>query len=133
MGFQEISWFWEQHSPQLEKLWSAGKSASEIATELKCSRNAVIGRARRMNLDSRPSPIIRRPQAVYDPFTHIDTGCEWPSGTPGTETYSECGEPRHRHAPYCQEHCIKAVRPRPNGEKPAVYGEWGEGLKVSAK
>lgn len=56
---------WSQdRSERLEKLWHAGKSASEIAEEIGgVTRNMVLGRARRMGLPSRPSPIIKREAA----------------------------------------------------------------------
>ena len=44
---------------RLKDLWLLGRSASQIAAELRCSRNGVIGKARRLKLPSRKSPIIR--------------------------------------------------------------------------
>lgn len=42
----------------LEKLWMDGRTASEIAKEMGgVTRNAVIGKAHRMGLSGRPSPI----------------------------------------------------------------------------
>ena len=42
----------------LKKLWSDGLSASQIAAELGgITRNAVIGKAHRLGLQSRPSPV----------------------------------------------------------------------------
>jgi len=53
-----MSWTPERVSV-LEKMWSDGKSAAEIAKELGegVTRNAVIGKAHRMGLSGRPSPI----------------------------------------------------------------------------
>ncbi len=46
----------------LEKLWGEGKSAAEIAKELGegVTRNAVIGKAHRMGMSGRPSPIKKK-------------------------------------------------------------------------
>ena len=42
----------------LKKMWEAGQTASQIADELGgVSRNAVIGKAHRLGLQSRPSPV----------------------------------------------------------------------------
>jgi GcrA cell cycle regulator len=48
----------EQQITDLRLLWSQGKSASEIAKKLgNMTRNAVIGKAHRLGLNARPSPI----------------------------------------------------------------------------
>lgn len=45
---------------RLEELWDTGLSCSEIAERLgDVNRNAVIGKARRLGLPHKPSPIIR--------------------------------------------------------------------------
>jgi GcrA cell cycle regulator len=43
----------------LKELWAKGMSAREIAQEIggKCTRNSVIGKAHRLDLPARPSPI----------------------------------------------------------------------------
>ena len=47
----------------LKKMWKEGKSAAEIAKTLgkSVTRNAVIGKAHRMGLSGRPSPIKKPP------------------------------------------------------------------------
>ncbi|WP_240932727.1 GcrA family cell cycle regulator [Pelagibius litoralis] len=41
------------------RLWEAGRSASEIGRLLGVSKNSVVGKAHRMKLAARPSPIKR--------------------------------------------------------------------------
>jgi GcrA cell cycle regulator len=52
-----MSWT-DQRIDQLKNLWEKGLTASQIADELGgVSRNAVIGKAHRLGLKSRPSPV----------------------------------------------------------------------------
>jgi GcrA cell cycle regulator len=52
-----MSWT-EERIDKLKDLWSKGMTASQIAEELGgVSRNAVIGKAHRLDLQSRPSPV----------------------------------------------------------------------------
>ena len=135
-GNNETSRFWVENSGRLTELWQEGKSGSEIAAVLGCTRDAAIARANRIGLPARPSPIVRKePQNPLIPETYLERRtrtCEWPSGEPGTSSYSECGAPRHGHAPYCEEHCIRAVRKTVNGKPAVEYGQWTEGRKTVA-
>lgn len=52
-----MSWT-DERIDRLKAMWTEGKTASQIAEELGgVSRNAVIGKAHRLGLDSRPSPV----------------------------------------------------------------------------
>jgi GcrA cell cycle regulator len=44
---------------ELRRLWVMGKSIAEIGREIGVSKNAVVGKAHRIDLPSRPSPIQR--------------------------------------------------------------------------
>src|SRR4029453_14202930 len=52
-----MSWT-EERIERLRAMWTKGATASQIADELGgVSRNAVIGKAHRLGLESRPSPV----------------------------------------------------------------------------
>jgi GcrA cell cycle regulator len=52
-----MSWT-EERIERLKKMWAEGATASQIADELGgVSRNAVIGKAHRLGLEQRPSPV----------------------------------------------------------------------------
>ena len=52
-----MSWT-EERIEKLTKMWEGGSTASQIADELGgVSRNAVIGKAHRLGLKARPSPV----------------------------------------------------------------------------
>lgn len=50
----------EQESDLLRMLWKLGYTAGYIAARLGKSRNSIIGRAHRLGLAGRASPIKRR-------------------------------------------------------------------------
>jgi len=94
----------------LRELWAAGHSASEIAARLGgISRNAVIGKAHRLGLEARPSPIKSRPAAAE---TWGGRTCVWPLGDPAEASFRFCGAKAEAGRPYCTEHCAVAYRKR---------------------
>ena len=71
-----MSWT-EERIERLKKMWHDGATASQIADELGgVSRNAVIGKAHRLGLEQRPSPVkpgdekeVKKPTAAPAPAT----------------------------------------------------------------
>ncbi len=63
----------EEAIERLRALWAEGHSTAEIGRRMGISKNAVVGKAHRLNLPARPSPIRRdgageaRPQAAPRP------------------------------------------------------------------
>ena len=67
----------EERTTLLRTLWLQGQTASQIAERLGgVTRNAVIGKAHRLGLSSRPSPIRQRPAAR--PATQAPTAASAP-------------------------------------------------------
>ncbi len=49
----------EETIARLQTLWAEGLSTAEIGRRMGISKNAVVGKAHRLNLQARPSPIRR--------------------------------------------------------------------------
>lgn len=123
----------------LTKLWGEGKTAAEIAKELGgVTRNAVIGKAHRLKLSNRVSPIQqnKKPAPVSKPVVQtpppaerkvqkaasqdnrqgiplVDlkpNQCKWPLGDPRDECFGFCGAPAIAGLPYCLEHAKVAYQ-----------------------
>lgn len=63
---------WPGADAELRALWSGPDSTAEIGRKLGISKNAIVGRAHRLDLPARPSPIIRdgrvpKPRSAYYP------------------------------------------------------------------
>jgi len=52
---------------QLRALWAEGHSTAEIGRRMGVTKNAIVGKAHRLNLSARPSPIRRDPNAASRP------------------------------------------------------------------
>ena len=63
-----MSWT-DERIETLKRMWEAGQTASQIAEALgEVSRNAVIGKAHRLELQARPSPVrINEPERAPEP------------------------------------------------------------------
>ena len=122
----------------VKKLWGEGKTAAEIAKQLGdgVTRNAVIGKAHRLKLSSRVSPIQqntkkkkvasdiprivvkRAPQLRQPEFKGKEVSmaeltekmCRWPSGDPQSEEFSFCGCTVVENIPYCSTHAQLAYQ-----------------------
>src|SRR3546814_14339579 len=71
-GSEPMSWT-DERIDRLKEYWSKGMTASQIADELGgVSRNAVIGKAHRLGLQSRPSPV--QPHAPAPEREHVLEG-----------------------------------------------------------
>ena len=58
---------WDEEAIRLLKaLWTQGLSTAEIGRRLGVSKNAIVGKAHRLELEARPSPIRRDPPKPLD-------------------------------------------------------------------
>jgi GcrA cell cycle regulator len=58
----------EETIGRLRALWAEGHSTAEIGRRMGVSKNAVVGKAHRLNLAARPSPIRREPGRTPRPM-----------------------------------------------------------------
>jgi GcrA cell cycle regulator len=97
---------------QLGQLWRQGLSTAEIGRRLGLTKNAVVGKAHRLSLDPRPSPLKAPPKrrVVLEP---LGPSCSWPIGHPGEKTFHFCGDKPMAGKPYCAQHAALAyIRPK---------------------
>jgi GcrA cell cycle regulator len=141
-----MDWTPEQIT-QLTQLWRDGLSTAEIGKRLGISKNAVVGKAHRLHLDSRPSPIKRvgprpaivrhaqpvrparpaaaparasQPAAPQRVVELSNQSCRWPIGHPGDEDFHFCTHRAIQGKPYCVEHSAVAyVKAKPKAGEAA--------------
>ena len=120
---------------RLKHLWKVGYTATEIGEKLNYSRNAVIGKAHRLNLGGRrrgsrsgtgePHTTYVRstieallndknfepenPTQLEDLTKHH---CRWPVGDPGKKDFYFCGRTPVKGFSYCRLHILKSTKPR---------------------
>jgi GcrA cell cycle regulator len=106
-----MSWT-DERVEQLKQLWGQGMSASEIADTLgDVTRNAVIGKAHRLGLSGRPSPIKKKPSRGATILALTERMCKWPVGDPKHADFHFCGKTAQPGMPYCAEHAAIAYQP----------------------
>ena len=112
---------------ELEDLWKQGHPISKIGEMLGVSRNSVAGKAHRMGLPKRTSPIssVKKESLSVEKnneTSNIDlplkiklrnvqwsrTKCCWPEGDPKQNDFKFCGQDIFPGRPYCDEHSLLA-------------------------
>jgi len=112
---------------ELEQLWEQGHPISKIGEILGVSRNSVAGKAHRMGLPKRTSPIssTKKQNLSYTKDNEISdkivtlkiklrgvqrsrTKCCWPEGDPKQNDFKFCGKDIFPGRPYCDKHSLLA-------------------------
>ena len=112
---------------ELEDLWKQGHPISKIGEILGVSRNSVAGKAHRMGLAKRTSPISSEKKQIItgkkaDVITDQNiplkiklrgvqwsrTKCCWPEGDPKQNDFKFCGQDIFPGRPYCDKHSLLA-------------------------
>ena len=116
------------------RLWNEGLTTAEIGRAIGMSKNAVVGKAHRLQLPPRPSPIRSgqsmpsaprapraqngrkpasasvvvmarvKPRLPQPPLAVGNAACKWPIGHPDEPGFHFCGEHALLGKPYCLEH-----------------------------
>lgn len=123
--------------------WNNGVSTESIGKILGCSKQAVIGKAGRLNLGPHPSvrATLRASQTRHERSGHNEADhraslpprvevpaiilsktqtCQWP--TSDEKPYTFCGKPSLERRPYCPEHCTAARGTGTQSERAATKG-----------
>ena len=111
---------------ELEDLWKQGHPISKIGEMLGVSRNSVAGKAHRMALPKRTSPISSKKENLTDQKNNEKnnkniplkiklrsvqwsrTKCCWPEGDPKQNNFKFCGQDIFPGRPYCDKHSLLA-------------------------
>ena len=103
-----MSWT-DERIEQLKTMWEAGQTASQIADALGgVSRNAVIGKAHRLGLQARPSPVTTKAEMEAARAAEAEPA---PPPEPEPEPVREAAPPRP--APPMPDPARDAVAPAP--------------------
>ena len=113
----------EKNLERLKKLWDEGLPITKIGLELGVSRNSIAGKAHRLGLPKRNSPISKSGEPRKNKsISNFETSkelplkillrevewsrnrCCWPIGDPKLPGFSFCGTSIMPGRPYCEEH-----------------------------
>ena len=112
----------------LKSLWDQGLPITKIGDKLGVSRNAIAGKAHRLGLPKRNSPISSNvDESTKNPVKIVKTDkreiplklslrdvewsrikCCWPNGDPKLKGFNFCGAEIVPGRPYCDKHCYQA-------------------------
>ena len=97
---------------ELRSLWAEGLSTAEIGRRLGVSKNAVVGKAHRLGLDPRPSPIRRGAGEIAQPVVRRAMGPTLPPLPPVAPAAPVAeAAPRAAEAPRAASPVLRPVAP----------------------
>ena len=131
-----MSWT-DEDIEKLKRFWNEGHSTAEIGRLIGKSKNAVVGKAHRLNLAARPSPIkkmvvtskvletqkdvlptvstpakeMEAPKILPSKGKAKGLACQWPYGHPDDPEFKFCLRDVLPGKPYCPEHSQIAYIP----------------------
>lgn len=111
-----------ERTAALITLWTHGVSASKIGARLGVTKNAVIGKAFRLQLPKR-RPSASDPSDEQSVIRLERLGkdmCSWPLGGSENGGFHFCGAAALPGKPYCQAHCREAYLPAGKDRRAAV-------------
>lgn len=89
---------WPERDDELRRHWASGASMAAIARAMRITKNALVGRAHRLGLSGRPSPIIRNPNRPVPPRAPR-VAAPRPAPTPAVPAVPEAVSIPHTPAP----------------------------------
>ena len=84
----------------LTRLWSRGEPARIIALQLGTTRNAVIGKANRLELPKHPSRVEENEETIYEENNNVEELYQ-----PKICSHSSCSMTAQPGREYCAFHC----------------------------
>ena len=115
-----MSWT-DERIERLTKMWEGGSTASQIADELGgVSRNAVIGKAHRLGLKARPSPV--KPNEKPEPAPRAaKPAAEAPPPRVSAARRRAAPPRQHRRRASARRHAVDPADPRPDHQAAAAH------------